>query len=432
MKRCHICGTVNDEALRTCRLCQFQLHDGRAYLARLTPEDVPEAVALRVLTTLNRTDSNGLRRDVPLLEPGVPEQESLVHRILSRRGPAGFSSLVEVAETPGLSSGRFSELIFTLGVERQPYEPAFVRGSNPSEQSVFSASRTELDFTYQLLGSNPGEEYFINPRRCTSCSCSGPSFNEEVRRWEVSLEITRVILDGANEHATVNVTMDLSFNPYDFMQPLDRETSKFQFPALMQLNNNMILYVKLAESGQELTLVSRQMTSQVGTIHHWPPYGMRLHTVGPSDYHVLGDPEAKPLIRVMDGTTFLTGPSNFLNHRADILEHRYTPPESSGQLPSVALRWRPVPAPDEHERQADYYHIYRGTSQARGEVAWTNISGPVHSDRWVDYTVPSEGGSIYYRVVPVWVTSLDKVFEGFPGRPLRVEPAASYFRRSHV
>lgn len=125
-----------------------------------------------------------------------------------------------------------------------------------------------------MLAGDSAGEYEMSGVRCSSCRTAGPSFNQETGAWEVRLEITRLILDGSNEHATVNVTMDHSLNPYDFMKPLDDDASSFQFPARMQLNNNMILKVR-PKGGETLTLVSRETPVQVGVINHWPPYGMR-------------------------------------------------------------------------------------------------------------------------------------------------------------
>jgi hypothetical protein len=291
MKRCHICGALNDETRPTCERCQFRLHDERGYLARITPGDVPGPVADRVLGALNETaDAGTLRQAAPLVDTARPGRASLAESLLERRG-AGFASLADVAATPGLSSGRFSELVVALGVDPQPYEPYFVRGSTQPDHLTFSASRTELDFTYQRLAEGAADEYVITGARCSSCRTAGPSFNEETGAWEVRLEITRLILDGSNANATVNVTMDHSLNPYDFMKPLDGDAPSFLFPARMQLNNNMILKVRPAGGAETLTLVSRETPVQVGAINHWPPYGMRLHSVGTTDYHVLGDPD---------------------------------------------------------------------------------------------------------------------------------------------
>ncbi|MBG0569199.1 hypothetical protein [Actinoplanes aureus] len=416
---------LNDETRPTCERCQFRLHDERDYLARITPDDVPAAVAERVVGALNgMADAERFRQAAPLVDRAVPGQPSLIDNLLDRRPAGGFTDLAAVAGTPELSSGRFSELVAALGVDRQPYEPEFARGSTQPSHGTFSASRTELDFSYQMLTPGAGEVKVLQGARCSACRTNVPSFNDETNSWEARLQITRLIIDGGNADATVNVTMDHSLNPFDFMKPVDRDAPTFQFPALMQLNNNMILKVRPA-GGETLTLVSRDAPVQVGIIHHWPPYGMRLHSVGTTDYHVLGDPEATPVLRVLDGTTFLTGPSNFLNHRADIVRHRYTPPEAPGRLPSVALSWKPVPPGDEYEREADYYHVYRGIS----EDSWSNVSGPVSRTEWVDLTAPPVAGALSYRVVPVWVTSMGEIFEGFPGQPLRVEPAGSSARQ---
>lgn len=436
--RCHLCGAPNEDEATECENCGFPLHSRDLYHARIAPRLVPGRVAERVLRRLNEIrDADELRRSVPLLEPGLPDSEPLAERILrtrEREHEGRFGDLEAVAAVPGLTAGRFGELVTDLGTEPHAFEPEMSTEA-PGRQR-FSASRSELDFTYELLtdvgGHRSGTVSHVRAARCTSCGSSVPAYIGDQERYEARVDVTKAIFDGEDDFATINVEMDNNLTPYDFMVPLSDRRQAFGFPALMSLNNNMVLHVRLKDGGEELTLVSGEVASQAGKIFAWPPYGMRLHTLGPSDYHVRGDDSKTPVLRVLDGTTFLTGPSNFLGHHADILGHEATVTKSN-ELRAVRLRWRPVPDDTRYERQADHYHVYRAvveepSSDEPSEAAWRRVSGPVRTAEWTDEDVPSGAATVYYRVVAVWVTSLDRAFEGFPGQSVRIEPPGSPFR----
>lgn len=403
------------------------IHPDQDNIHRLAPRDLRRHQDT-ILEVVNGASAEALQRRVPLLRYQGVDGVSLASKVVEARGAAGgkFTSLEQVADL--LTAGRFTELAESLLV-RDKAAPFDRTNSTPGGER-FSASRSELDIDVEwLYGPAVGARQALTAARCTSCTTSlTPVLNKQAKRHEVRVDVTKAIFDGQSPMGNFNVWMDGEVAPYDYMQPTSAESDEFSFPAYMHLNNNMIIEVELPD-GERMRLVSDKITSQIGKIHSWPPYGMRLHSVEPVDYHVENDPLKTPVLRVHDGTTFLTGPSNFLGHHTDITSVDWSVMNVADRTPSkVDIEWVPVPKDSKYEREADYYFVYRASGTGDEPLRWTNISGPVHDPRWSDENIPTDATELFYRVVSVWVTSLGLEFESFPGTTARVETNASPFR----
>src|SRR5262249_19973113 len=297
----------------------------------------------------------------------------------------------------------------------------------PSEPRI-SASMTELHFNYEIVAPGPlqGTTGEIVARACSRCSSFAPSFNKELNVWESQIEITGLALSGEDQAVSMAITMDERMQPYDWMQPLDKSAPQFQFPAKMQLNNSMILKTRVKATGETMTLVSRDVPCQAGRVTNWPPYGVRLHTQREITYYDSNDPLGQPVVKILDGTTYLTGPAIFFLHRPDILEYEYIPAQGERDLPAVRLTWRAMPVGIEGADLHDHYHVHRTSDPEQGEAGWQQVSGHAKDNTWVDPNPPR--APLYYRVACVLRTGLGDDYEGPPGQTRRVEPAASVFR----
>ncbi len=429
--RCHVCGNENLDSYSVCANCSFAKSDGLFYIARITPDDVPPAVAKRVLDRLNKMTDAEKESQLPLVFRTAGSKVLAKNLMEKASDGIGFEDVKSLAAVPGLSPGKFSELIVGLGVDDVQYEPYLGQGKIQPAEPLFSASRTEIEFQYELLlpGELNGQQGTFKAGRCSSCRTfvpvplrerkDGEEEKDEPDDWEARIDVTKVIMYGEDANLEVSVSMDFSFRPHDFMRPANKGLNRFTFPAMMQLNNNMTMRVRVKSSGMTFELGTRENQIQVGKTRFWPPYGVRLHSMLPSDYHIIGDPKATPVLRVTEGVTFLDGPSNFLNHRPDITLVEVVN-QKSVRSPRVRLEWQPVPDADKYERQADYYFVYRTLDSNKSEASWHKISGPVKGSSWVDHSLPPGFYSAAYRVVAVWVTPLGDEFEGFPGQSLCV------------
>jgi hypothetical protein len=433
---CHTCGNHETTDRTNCSNCGFALPSSSYYNCRIRPEDVPAKVARRVLQRLRAFKSaKELEDAVPLLNPPKRARaRPLSARVLEAVGTLTASkslTLSGLAELTDISIGRFSELVIGLGVDRKSYVPFSNDARHQPNVGQFSASRTLLEFDYEILlpGFGGKKRGTIQPFRCTSCKTSMPVWNENQKQWEAWVDVTSAIMYGETEELQVTVTMDRALYPYDFMVPTSKAVDIFSFPALLSLNNSMKLRVKLKGIDAEMILVSSEVPSQAGLVNMWPPFGVRLHTNSILEYHAVDDPNRTPILRVTDGTTYLEGPSNFLNHRADIISWKIDRPKTRYSLPPVTIKWAGVPPDTEYERQADHYHVYR-TIDLGESPEWSRVGPEIHATEWTDTSAPPNHPVVLYRVVPVWVTGLGDRFEGFPGQTCRVQFPGSLYRQN--
>lgn len=397
--------------------------------------DIPADVAQGVLSFLNSvTSPQEIAYSVPLLDgwTAVPVHSQA---ILAARG-AGFTTLGELWAVPGLGPARFTEVIRSIAKTDTPVTPSFFADETP-DRPISSASETELKFQYELLLPGPLQgvkgHYPADPQvgigsRCcvkaSSCNLMAPSFNRELNRYEAQIEITGLILFGENEDTKIAIRMDHRLRPYDWMQPLDSAAAAFEFPALMQLNNSMILDLEIKSTGQQFSLVARDVPCQVGRTTNWPPHKMTLYSTEPLVYYDAADPMGPPVVRILDATTFLRGPENFLSRRTSFNSYEFIKPTTPRGLPAIVLTFD---APLGGQPVAiDHYAVHRTQDPSHGEGGWSNVSGPLTNGQWIDANPPP--GPLYYRVVPVILDIFGQPYEGFPGQVLRVEPAQSSFR----
>lgn len=405
--------------------------------------DIPMEVRVTVLGFINGTVLNApataqsLFDAVPLL--GEDDRGlALAQTIIDARG-TGFANLQQLWDVPGIGGPRFIEICrsiantdaVTIPVLGSPFQPSI---------PLFSASRTQIVFRYELLIPGPMQGlkggFQLQPadvaagygnRNCqdaSSCAISAPSFNEEIGQWESQVQITGLILDGEDELTKMSIRMDHRMLPYDWVRPLDPEAQQFQFPAMMQLNNSMVIDTLIKETGQRMTLVSRDVPCQTGRVTQWPPYQMTLHTQDEVTYYDQADPLGPEILKILDGVTFLHGPENFFSARTDITSYEFMPGLGDRGLPAIVLHWTPqlggTPMAIHH------YEVHRTSNPTHGEGSWVNVSGPVIGGTWIDPNPPI--GPLYYRVAPVFVDIFGEDYVGFPGQVKRVEPKKSVFR----
>lgn len=396
------------------------------------PDKIPKEEAEKMLASINdMATAADLLLAVELLgepEPGLKLAQSILD---ARDTQKGFSTVQQVYDVEGLDPERFGELCVALGQEPQPYVPDLWQGSEQPTAPRPSASETVLKFGYRVLKKGPlygleGEILTLpnSPRYCTACAVFAPSFNEEIQIPESQVQITALILGAEDDNFVFSITMDQRMRPYDWMHPLDKTAKEFQFPAIMQLNNSMIIKTKIKATGQIMTLVSRDVPCQVGRITGWPPYGMTLLTQREILYHDSEDPLGDPVLLITSGTTYLFEKDTFFSRRVDIKSYKFVPGEGDRGLSAVLLSWDDPPP--EGPCKTDHYHVYRTRDPSKGEHSWMNVSGHVKGGSWIDPNPPA--GPNYYRIVPVLLTILGDDYEGFPGQMLRVEPAQSVFR----
>jgi|GEM_PF-3535682 len=400
---------------------------------------IPLTVGAQVINFLNDKTATAasIFNAVPLLGEGE-RGLALAQAILDARSGSGFTSLQQVMDVPGVGPARFTEIVRSIANTDPVMFPNLASAVQPAGPIV-SASETCLAFTYELLlpglqGVRGGFDILpadvlggFGNRNCqdaSSCSISAPSFNEQLNQFEAQVQITGLILDGEDDIARIAIRMDHRMLPYDWIRPLNPHATQFQFPAMMQLNNSMILDLELKESGERMTLVSRDVPCQVGRVTAWPPYRMMLHTQDQVKYYNQADPLGPAVLKILDATTFLIGPENFLSARTDITRYEYIPGEGERGLPAVVLNW--VPQLGGSPMPIHYYEVHRSSNPNHGECGWVNVSGPVYGGSWVDPNPPR--GPLYYRVLPVYVDILGMPYHGFPGQARRVEPADSVFR----
>ena len=386
---------------------------------------IPASISSKVLDFLNQVPNpEELFRAAPLIgeeERGIKLAGDLLG--VQRRT---FSDIRELWQIEGLGPARAVELIRSIAGTDAITQADLGQGELGPGHPTFSASETELRFSYEILGAGPLADIRSSTiaRYCTTCNTSAPSLNRELNTWESQVQITGLILDGEDEHIKYSIQMDLRMAPYDWMQPIHKPDESFTFPAKMQLNNSMIIDTEIKATGQRMTLVSRDVPCQVGRITQWPPYEMTLHTQDKIQYHNQADPLGAPVMRITDGTTFLLGPDFFFSVRTDIIAYRYLPADGERGLPAVELEWY---ARMDEKNRIHHYHIYRSANPELGKGSWVNVSGPILSSPWIDPNPPA--GPLFYRIVPVMQDIFGKDYEGFPGQIRRIEPAASVFRR---
>lgn len=431
-KRCPICNAEVKRSERACHKCHFDTIE-TARLRTLTSDMVPEPVARKVLEKLNATvDAAALHSRVELLGEEDTGHE-IASRVLSAKGAiSGFSALAEVEALEYLGPSRFTELVLALGVDVTPVIPDLSQGTTQPRVPRPSASVTDLEFKYRLNLPVPDEkkEGIIVARACSRCSVYAPAFNKELGVWESQVKITGLVLDGENDDIAVSITMDERMRPYDWMQPLDTSAKQFQFPAKMQLNNSMIIKAQIKATGQNISLVSRDVPCQAGRVNSWPPYGARLHSQRNIQYVDASNPLGPPIVEILDATTYLTEACEFFIHRADIQSYEYKPAKSTRDLPAVSLEWRGVRREVPGGQLFNHYHVYRSQDPTLGDGSWANVSGPIQRTEWVDPNPPN--GPLYYRVVPVHITTFGDYYEGPSGQEFRVEPKVSVFRSNPI
>jgi hypothetical protein len=388
-------------------------------------KDIPGAIGTKTLKFVNSATPQQLVDAAPLL--GEEDRAvALAAQILPQKA-APYKSLEQLRDTPGLGPARFVELVRSIA-QTDPVTPTTLGydGVQPA-QMTFSASETELQFSYEILGGPPrrgGGGGAATARYCTACESSSASFNLELDRWETQVKITGLILDGEDKNMKFSIQMDLRMLPYDWMQPLDEKAKQFQFPAKMQLNNSMIIDAEIKGTGQRMTLVSRDVPCQVGRVTSWPPYKMMLHTQDQVTYYNQADPLGQPVMRILDGTTYLFGPDFFFSLRTDITRYEYVQSAGERGLPAIALQWD---AKLGGQARIDHYRVFRTANPAFGEGSWIDVSGPVKGGQWVDPNPPH--GPTFYRVAPVMKDIFGKDYQGFPGQIRRVESGGSIFRK---
>jgi hypothetical protein len=302
---------------------------------------IPPAIAQKTIDFLNHAPSpQALFDSAPLLGE---EERGLKHaeNILAKGRP--FTSLEQLWNVDGLGPARFVELVRSIADTDPVTVPDLGRTAPGLGLPVFSASETELQFSYEVLADGPlqGMTGATVARYCTACQTTAASFNGELKTWESQVQITGLILDGEDENMKYSIQMDLRMQPYDWMHPLDEKAGQFQFPAKMQLNNSMIIDTEIKATGHRMTLVSRDVPCQVGRVTNWPPYQMTLHTQDNVAYHNQADPLGAPVLRILDGTTHLFGPDSFFSVRTDVTRFSYVPSEGERGLPAVVLEWEP-------------------------------------------------------------------------------------------
>ncbi len=389
--------------------------------------DIPPEIATKVLTFINRTTADKLMHAVPLL--GEEERGLALAASILPTGKTGYKNLKELWNAEGLGPARFVELVRSIAkTDRAVAAKSLSSNVQPSYMN-FSASETELQFSYEVFmppGSplQSGMRGTAAARYCTACQSSEAAFNAEIGAWESQVQITGLILDGEDKNMKFSIQMDLRMLPYDWMQPIDPNAKQFQFPAKMQLNNSMIIDTELKATGQHMTLVSRDVPCQVGRVMNWPPYNMMLHTQDKVVYYNQADPLGQPVMRILDGTTFLFGPDQFFSLRTDIDHYQYVASAGERGLPAVVLGWN---AQLGGKGRISHYHVFRSPNPSLGEGSWVNVSGPVAGGKWVDPNPPR--GPLYYRVTPVMKDIFGKDYQGFPGQVRRVEAGSSVFRK---
>lgn len=398
--------------------------------------DIPEEVAKLTLDFLNAAASaEEIAYAVPLLD-GWTKEPVHANAILTARGD-GFTGLDRLSAVQGLGLARFVEIVRSIAKTDAPVQPAMFREMAP-DRPIISASNTELKFEYELLLEGPlkGTRGTFPPpqqaqgfgsRGCTnasSCNLAPASFNQELNRFESQIEITGLMLDGDNGDTKVAIRMDHRLRPYDWMQPIDAGAEDFEFPAVMQLNNSMMIDLEIKATGQKFSLVARDVPCQVGRCVNWPPHLMTLYSTEPLVYYDAADPLGPPIVKIIDATTFLRGPENFLGLRPRINTYEFIKPETDRGLPAVKLQFD---APLGGEPVViDHYLVQRSQDPSHGEASWSTVSGPWKQPQWIDPNPPP--GALYYRVVPVMVDTFGQPYGGFAGQVLRVEPATSVFR----
>lgn len=399
--------------------------------------EIPADVTTAVLDFLNAAKSaQEIAYAVPLLD-GWTAAPVHSQSILDSRG-SGFTGLAGLWAVPGLGPARFTEVVRSIAKTDQPIVPSLFSATSTAVP-FGSSSETELKFEYELLLPGPLHGFKgrypppgrqvrgFGSRGCTSassCDVFASSFNQQLNRHEAQIEITGLLLFGENDDSKVSIRMDHRLRPYDWIQPIDTTAATFGFPAVMQLNNSMMLDLEIKSTGQRFSLIARDVPCQVGRCMNWPPHNMLLWSTEPLVYYDATDPLGPPIVRIMDATTFLRGPENFLSMRPNIQSYQYIPPNMSRGLPAIDLRFN---APLGGEPVAiDHYVIYRTQDPTKGDSNWSNVSGRLTHGQWVDANPPQ--GPLYYRVVPVILDVFGQPYEGFSGQPLRVEPATSIFR----
>ncbi len=177
------------------------------------------------------------------------------------------------------------------------------------------------------------------------------------------------------------------------------------------LEGLMSIKLRLRDTDEVISLVSRQPVLQVGRAKEWPPYGTVMRDVsGPNEYVPVDDPTAEPVVLLWSGSiTIGNKPSEFLATDVTVDKFEYLNNGEERAAHGVRLHW-----PDKRESvpQIQHYHVFRRAYDPHGvHGEWTRVAGCVDGDSVIDEAFDGSV-AVTYKVRQIYVDVLGDDVQG--------------------